>query len=165
VQTNNVQSEEPGTEVEFVNFLMESSSLGRFNDVTVSPVTLISKVDVQALCANSDDVFETDFDLSDLFLTEVTADNSSVMQSIPDVMQFAQEEVVEEFSVVKEFSELSPPHVTASTNLYSDQVPLSQEVIVTQVNTIYNVSPVSTINQVTNHPSKLVSLSVNNKEI
>jgi len=91
VQTNNVQSEEPGTEVEFVNFLMESSSLGRFNDVTVSPVTLISKVDVQALCANSDDVFETDFDLSDLFLTEVTADNSSVMQSIPDVMQFAQE--------------------------------------------------------------------------
>ena len=67
--------------------------------------------------------------------------------------------------MVKEFSELSPPHVTASTNLYSDQVPLSQEVIVTQVNTIYNVSPVSTINQVTNHPSKLVSLSVNNKEI
>jgi len=84
---------------------------------------------------------------------------------MPDVTQFAQEEVVEELSVVEEFSELSPPHVAASTNLYSDQVPLSQEVMVTQINAIYHGSPVSAINQVTKHPSKLLPLSVNHKEI
>jgi len=56
VQTNNVQLEEPDTEVEFVIFLMESISFGRSNYVTLSSVSLISKVVVQALCANSEDV-------------------------------------------------------------------------------------------------------------